>query len=180
MRIISGKLKGRIFKVPKSKLVRPTTDKTRESLFAYLENHIDFESLIVADLYAGSGSLGLEAISRGADRVDFVENNYSISKTLAQNIKSLNVEDQCDVFKLSASRFSNLSEHKKYDIIFADPPFYKYDIYNVIQNLLDNKFLSRDGSIVVERSVQTREKDINNMGQEPSRKIGDSLIYIFV
>src|SRR3990170_5776267 len=122
MRIISGSLKGRLINVPKSELIRPTTDRVRETLFNLLNNTIDFEGITVLDLYAGSGSLGLECLSRGADEVHFVERNFIIYKNLLKNIKSLDVEDQCKIFKMEALKFSRMEEHERYDLIFADPP----------------------------------------------------------
>jgi len=179
MRIISGKFKGRILKVPNSKLIRPTTDRTKEALFNYLSNFIDFNGIVVCDLYAGSGSLGFEALSRGVLNVHFVEKNYIIYKTIHQNIININVEDECKIFKMSAIRFSNRLEHEKYNLIFADPPFFRDDIYQVVAALLKNNFLEDNGLIIVERSIQTKEKDIINFSMEPFKRIGDSLIYQF-
>lgn len=179
MRIIAGKFKGRTVKFPKSKLVRPTTDKTKESLFNYLVHSIDFEGIKVCDIYAGSGSLGLEALSRGAGEVHFVENDFHVSKMLAENIASLNAKDECKIFRMEAVKFSKLSEHSAYDLILADPPFFKYDIHNVVKNLLERKYLSEDGLIIIERSIQTKKEDEEAFGKESFKKIGDSLIYKF-
>ena len=82
MRIIAGQFKGRVIKFPNSKLVRPTTDKTKESIFNYLVHSINFDGVKVCDIYAGSGSLGLEALSRGAAEVHFVEKDFHVSKML--------------------------------------------------------------------------------------------------
>ncbi len=179
MRIIAGIYKGRIVKFPNSKLVRPTTDKVKESLFNYLQNQIDFEGIYVCDIYAGSGSLGLEALSRGAAEVHFVEKDYHIIKTLEMNINTLDAEDKCRIFRMEAVKFSKMSRHNKYDLIFADPPFYKYDIHKVVSNFLTNNFLKENGRLIVERSVQTEKIDRENFYKEPFRRIGDSLIYQF-
>lgn len=179
MRIITGKFKGHTIKVPKSKLVRPTTDKTRESIFNYLTNIISFDSLKVLDLYAGSGALGLEALSRGAAEIHFVEKNYSIYKNLIDNIQYLKVADRVKVFKLSSVKFSSIKENAGYDLILADPPFFKEDIYKVVKNLKENKFLNENGLLLIERSVQTKKNDIQNFNYDPIKKLGDSLIYQF-
>jgi len=105
MRIISGEFKGRFINVPKSDLIRPTTDRVRETLFNLLNNQIDFDGINVLDVYAGSGSLGLECLSRGAASVDFVEKNFVIQKNLQDNINSLKVEDRCTIYKMEAVRF---------------------------------------------------------------------------
>jgi 16S rRNA (guanine966-N2)-methyltransferase len=179
MRIIGGKYKGRTVKFPKSKLVRPTTDKVKESIFNFLVHSIDFENLLVCDLYAGSGSLGLEALSRGAAEVHFVEKDFNVSRVLKENILSLQAYEFCKVFKMDAVRFTKLEEHSKYNLILADPPFFKDDIYKVVENVISKNFLESDGLMLVERSVQTKENDVENFKCEPFKKLGDSLIYQF-
>src|SRR5665811_1134619 len=99
MRIISGKFKGRTITSPNSKFIRPMTDRVRVNLFDILTNKIDFNGVKVLDMYSGSGSLGLECLSRGAEKVHFVERNFIIYKNLVKNIMSLNVETQCKIFK---------------------------------------------------------------------------------
>lgn len=177
MRIISGEFKGRLIRVPDSKLIRPTTDRVRETLFNLLNNRIDFEGYNILDIYAGSGSLGLECISRGAASVNFVEKNYPIYRNLQENIDSLNVSDKCIIFRMEAIKFSQLSEHKKYDLIIADPPFFKDDIYDVVINLKKNEFIEEEGFMIIERSVQTRDKDTENFEVEPFKVIGDTCLY---
>lgn len=177
MRIISGKFKGRLIRVPDSKLIRPTTDRVRETLFNLLNNKIDFDRIKVLDIYSGSGSLGLECMSRGADEIHFVEKNFQIYKNLQENINSLDAGAECRIFKMEALRFSQISDHGKYDLILADPPFSKDDIYRVVENLKINKFLNDQGIIIIERSIQTRVKDIPNFGTEPFKIIGDTCLY---
>jgi 16S rRNA (guanine966-N2)-methyltransferase len=179
MRIISGIYKGRKVKFPNSKLVRPTTDRIKESLFNYFTNFIDFENIKVLDIYAGSGSLGLEALSRGASTVHFIEKNFKIFKVLQENVKSLDENGKCRVFKTDAVNFSRNEPKNQYDLILADPPFYKYDIHTVASNLLEKGFLTDEGFMFIERSKQTEEKDIDNFKKEPIKRIGDSLIYRF-
>ncbi|MGK9476239.1 16S rRNA (guanine(966)-N(2))-methyltransferase RsmD [Melioribacter sp. OK-6-Me] len=179
MRIISGKFKGRTIKFPKSKLVRPTTDRVKESIFNYLNNLIDFENIKVCDIYAGSGSLGLEALSRGAAIAHFVEKDFFVSKVLKENIESLGMVDCTQVFRMDALRFSSQSWHEVYDLILADPPFFKDDIHKVVKKIMTNQFLSDTGIMIVERSVQTYDKDKVEFACEPIKKVGDSLIYQF-
>ncbi len=177
MRIISGEFKGRLINVPKSDLIRPTTDRVRETLFNLLNNLIDFEGIKVLDVYAGSGSLGLECLSRGAATVDFVEKDFIIQKNLQENINSLNLEGRSQIFKMEAVRFSNLPKNNLYDLILADPPFFKDDIYTVVNNFLANNFLTEDGIIIIERSKQTKDKDVLNFKIEPFKLIGDTCLY---
>jgi 16S rRNA (guanine(966)-N(2))-methyltransferase RsmD len=179
MRIIAGKYKGRNIISPNSKFIRPMTDRVRVSLFDILSNKIDFEGIKVLDLYSGSGSIGLEALSRGANVVHFVEKNFSIYKQLQKNIDSLQAGENCRIFKMEALKFSRLTEHDTYDLIFADPPFFKDDIYEAAENLLANNFLSQDGKIIIQRSIQTKEKDKLHFELEPFKIIGDSCLYSF-
>jgi 16S rRNA (guanine966-N2)-methyltransferase len=177
MRIISGEFKGRRINVPDSKFIRPTTDRVRETLFNIINNKIDFENRKVLDIYAGSGSLGFECLSRGASEVHFVERNFQIYKNLQDNIDSLDAADNCKIYKMEAVKFSQMFENADYDLIIADPPFFKDDIYKVVENLLINKYLVEDGFMIIERSIQTKEKDIANFKTEPFKIIGDSCLY---
>ena len=177
MRIISGEFKGRFITVPQSKFIRPTTDRVRETMFNLLNNRLNFEGLKILDLYAGSGSLGLECLSRGAVEVHFVEKNFQIKKNLEQNIASLNASARCKIFHLEALRFSQLLNKSDYDLILADPPFFKDDIFKVVANIFVNKYLGTGGFILIERSIQTKEIDTLNFGSEPFKIIGDTCLY---
>jgi 16S rRNA (guanine966-N2)-methyltransferase len=179
MRIIAGRFKGRTVKFPKSNLVRPTTDKVKESLFNYLVHSIDFTDIKVCDIYAGSGSLGLEALSRGASEVHFVEKDFHVTQVLQENIKSLGAFEESKIFRIEAVRFTKMSTNEKYNLILADPPFFKNDIYDVVRNLLKNDFLEKEGLLLVERSIQTQTEDQIEFECKPFKKIGDSLIYQF-
>jgi len=177
LRLTSGYLKGRFINVPKSDLIRPTTERVRETIFNILNNKISFDNIRVLDLYSGSGALGFECLSRGAQEVHFVEKNSVIYRTLEENIKQLNVEEKCTIYKMSAIKFSSMKNEDKYDLILADPPFFKDDIYNVVANILDNKYFNKDCLVIIERSIQTKQKDINNLKVEPFKIIGDACLY---
>lgn len=179
LRIISGFLGGRFIKAPDSKFTRPTTDRVRETLFNILNNIFDFEDKQVLDLYSGSGSLGFECLSRGGKSVDFVEKNFPVYNNLLGNINSLGVEEFCKIIKTSALVFTSKKSEKKYDLIFADPPFFEYDIHTVVENILKNEFLTDDGIMIVERSIQTQETDEKNFGIKSFKRIGDTLLYKF-
>jgi 16S rRNA (guanine966-N2)-methyltransferase len=179
MRIITGKYKSQIIEFPKSKLVRPTTDRNKEAIFNSLNNIIDFNGISVCDLYAGSGSLGLEALSRGASHVDFVEMDFEVSKTLRKNIEKLKAENHCQIFIRDCISFTSFVPLIRYDLILADPPFFKDDIHQVFANIKANSFLSEIGTVIIERSIQTQKKDENEFGLKPFKRLGDSLIYLF-
>lgn len=177
LRITAGHLKGRYINVPKSDLVRPTTERVRETLFNVLNNKISFDGIKVLDLYSGSGALGFECLSRGAGEIHFVEQNFTIYKTLEENIKLLQVVNECTIFKMPTIKFSSLKVGDGYDLILADPPFFKNDIYNVVVNLLNNKYLRNQCLMIIERSIQTKQKDIDNFKIEPFKIIGDTCLY---
>ncbi len=177
MRIISGEHRGRTINAPSSKFTRPMTDRVRETLFNILTNHIDFEGISVLDIYSGSGALGLESLSRGAAFVHFVEKNFQVQKVLEQNIASLKEEAKTRIFKMEALRFSELKHETGYDLILADPPFFHDDIYKVVGNLLKNGVINENNFMIIERSIQTKEKDEQNLGIESFKQIGDALLY---
>jgi 16S rRNA (guanine966-N2)-methyltransferase len=177
MRIISGEFKSRLITVPDSKLIRPMTDRVRETLFNLLNNKIDFDGIKVLDIYSGSGSLGIECLSRGTSEVHFVEKNFPIYKNLLQNIDSLGISEKCVVHKIEVLKFVNSFSDMNFNLILADPPFFKDDIYEVTKSVLANNFLNKDGFMIIERSIQTKEKDIKNFETEPFKIIGDACLY---
>lgn len=177
LRLTAGELKGRFINVPKSDLVRPTTERVRETIFNVLNNKLSFDGIKVLDIYSGSGALGFECISRGAAEVHFVEKNSIIYRNLEENIKLLSLESKCKIFKMPAIIFSSLKAETEYDLILADPPFFKDDIYNVVVNILFNKYLRSDCFMIVERSIQTKQKDGDNFKVEPFKIIGDTCLY---
>lgn len=177
MRIISGEFKSRLIIIPDSKLIRPMTDRVRETLFNLLSNKMKFDEKKILDLYSGSGSLGIECISRGASIVHFVEKDFSIHRNLLKNIDSLGIKEKTVVHKIDASKFSSSFSDIKFDLILADPPFFKDDIHDVVRNVLSNSLLNKKGFMIIERSIQTKGKDIENFKVEPFKIIGDACLY---
>jgi 16S rRNA (guanine966-N2)-methyltransferase len=121
MRIIAGEWRGRKLVAPAGRETRPTADRTRETLFSMLASRLgNFEALRVADLYAGSGALGLEALSRGAAHATFVETDRAAIKAIDANVEALNVRDRVAVRAMSAAA---LPAAEPFDLVFADPPY---------------------------------------------------------
>lgn len=121
MRIIAGKWRGRQLELPSQKVTRPTTDRVREALFSMLLSRIgSFEGFCVFDAFAGSGALGLEALSRGAKHVLFAEKDQGTRRVLQNNVKKLNCESHVsiatDAFKINEAKQS-------FDLVFMDPPY---------------------------------------------------------
>lgn len=121
MRIISGKYKGRQIHPPGSIKARPTTDYAKEGLFNVLANLVDMEELDVLDLFAGTGSIGYEFISRGASSVVFVDHNDVHYRFIRTTLEKLGMENG-EVFRSDIFRFL-ANDYRQYDIIFADPPY---------------------------------------------------------
>ena len=121
MRIIAGEWRGRPLQVPAGQGTRPTADRTRETLFSMLASRLgSFEGLRVADLYAGSGALGLEALSRGAAHATFVENDPRALAAIRANLLALQANGRAEVHPVSAAK---LATAQPFDLIFADPPY---------------------------------------------------------
>ncbi|HEU0310767.1 MAG TPA: 16S rRNA (guanine(966)-N(2))-methyltransferase RsmD [Sphingomicrobium sp.] len=121
MRIIAGEWRGRKLISPAGQRTRPTADRTRETLFSMLASRLgSFEGLRVADLYAGSGALGLEALSRGAVHATFVETDRTATKAIEANVAALNAGDRVAVRAMSAA---TLPAGDPFELIFADPPY---------------------------------------------------------
>lgn len=121
MRVIAGEFAGRKLVAPEGTTTRPTTDKVRQALFNSLTSMGVLEGAVVADLYAGSGALGIEAISRGAERCLFVERDRSALVALRQNIAALGIDDRCTV--TSSDVMAWVPAMRNVDIAFIDPPY---------------------------------------------------------
>lgn len=121
MRIVAGEWRGRRIEAPPGRDVRPTLDRVREAWMSILQ--LEIPGARVLDLFAGSGALGLEALSRGAVSVDFVENDVRTMKVLRKNIEALEAEEKTTVERGDAIRFASKLAPHAYDIAFADPPY---------------------------------------------------------
>lgn len=152
MRVVSGKYKGRILLSPINQ-ARPTLDKVKQAIFTKLQ--FDIENKNILDLFAGSGALGIEAISRGAKKVVFVDKDYKSIEIIKKNLKLLNENAnvlKCD-YKTALEKFE-----EQFDIIFLDPPYESgyYDI--ALQIIKDKHLLSCDGIIVLEMGEKSKIK----------------------
>src|SRR5438094_4275222 len=127
MRVISGTAKGRHLKAPPGLGTRPMTDRLKTSLFNILSQY-GFDGARVLDLYAGSGSLGIEMLSRGAEWADFVEQNASVCRVIQDNLSTTRLADRARVYNMHVARFlstmgARVDGESKYDIIVLDPPY---------------------------------------------------------
>lgn len=149
MRIITGKLKGRIIRMPNTSDVRPTADRTKESLFNIIEVRAYLEGANVLDLFAGSGNLGFEAISRGVKQVLFVDKSSGNIKHIEKTASSFKVESQIRT-RIADVRLFLEGPAIPYDFIFCDPP-YDYDwMLDMVDTVLSKKWLTDDGWFILE------------------------------
>lgn len=150
MRIIAGKFKkANLYSVP-GNTARPTTDYTREVIFSVLG---DIANLTVLDLYAGTGSLGLEALSRNAEFADFVEFSEKSIRTIIRNIEKLRCSEDCKIYRKKVSAFLKTCP-KKFNLILMDPPYDKNLINKTIDLILEYELLQPYGRIVIEYSFR--------------------------
>ena len=163
MRIISGNLKGRKLIEPKDINTRPLKDLTKESIFNILEHSNLVRTKInnskVLDLFAGTGSFGLECLSRGSSNVTFIENYPDASDVLKKNIEKFNCKDKSIVINediLNDDIVTKLVD-KKFDIIFLDPPYKTENFINVLNKIINIKILNKNGVIIIHRSKKTLE-----------------------
>lgn len=148
MRIISGNHKGRVLRPPQGLPVRPTTDLAKESLFNILNNYIDFESVRVLDLFAGTGNISLEFASRGAETVLSVDLN---SRCIDFIMKMASDLDFGNVSAIRTNVFTFLAKQAgKYDVIFADPPYDLPGRETILGLVFDHKWLADEGWLVIE------------------------------
>lgn len=151
MRISGGEFKRRELKTPKGNDTRPSSGITRESIFNILAEQV--RDAFILDLFAGSGSLGIEAISRGASFCVFAEADMTPVKCIKDNIKKLNIENKTLVLKKELpSQVNTLFLKKKPDIIFMDPPYSKGFIEETLKELKKNDLVKESTTIIVEHS----------------------------
>ncbi len=157
MRIIAGKLRGRRLNPPANLPVRPTTDMARESLFNILNNYVDYEECSVMDLFAGTGAVSIEFVSRGAKDVTSVDINNSCVEFMKSTVSQLKLDNmrvvRADVFDLLKRAY------KKFDIIFADPPYSLQDLPTLPDKVFNSDVLTDDGIFILEHPKEYTFED---------------------
>lgn len=151
MRVIAGSARGRPLRVPRGRTVRPTSDRVREAIFSSLGDAVIGAQVL--DLYAGTGALGIEALSRGAAAATFVEPEAAVVEVLTQNLRSTDVNDDAVVVRATAAAFAQRRSLAAFDLVFCDPPYAMAfpDIVAVLQRLSAAGGLSANAVVVVER-----------------------------
>jgi len=181
MRVISGKARGKKLISLEGTNTRPTLDRVKEALFNIIQ--FDIENKNILDLFAGSGAIGIEAISRGAKSVTFCDNSSEAIKVIKTNVQNTRSIEQSTILQkdyITALKY--LAERQaKFDIIYLDPP-YKTDFANIaIEQIINLNLLSKDGIIILETDDTKKEEEIKNEGIEifGKRKYGRAIL-IFI
>lgn len=157
MRIIGGNFRGKKIFLPKDEKTRPLRDLVKESIFNLISHSKKFNcSLInsnILDLFSGTGSFGLECISRNSKMVTFIENYSDALEVLKNNINSLNVKDKCNIIEDDCFEFFKTEKKfkEKFDIIFMDPPYKESKLNNLIDLILEKQILKKNGILIIHR-----------------------------
>ena len=179
MKIISGILKGRKIDGYDTPGTRPTMDRVKESLFAMIQNEI--KDAVVLDLFAGSGSLGLEAISNGAKKVYFIDHNKKCIDNINKHIKLFNVsnysETLCVDYKDALNIFKN--ENIKFNLIFLDPPYSNSDMPDIIKYIINNDLLDKKAKIICELTNRDLIKEYEQLDIIKEKRYSDKYIVIY-
>jgi len=179
LRVISGRLKGKKLIAPEGLSLRPTSDRVKESIFDLLQKFPTAEKVL--DLFAGTGALGIEALSRGAGRAVFVEGNPRAAEVLRRNIQACRVGDQSEVLVREAEAGLKVLEEKRgsFDLIFLDPPYGKGLAFRTLETLARGSLLSPDSLIVAEHSPREDLAAVPGLERIDRRKYGGTEVSFF-
>ncbi|NTV48058.1 MAG: 16S rRNA (guanine(966)-N(2))-methyltransferase RsmD [Geobacteraceae bacterium] len=182
MRVIAGTGRGKKLIVPPGVETRPTADRVKEALFSILASRIDFTDIDVLDICAGTGSLGIEALSRGAGSCCFIENNPSVKAILEKNLLATCCQSQSEIILMDAVKALNMISRrgKCYDLVFFDPP-YDSELYVNVFEALNSPGLLTPGSIMVaECSVRNQLSESYGCLKRFDRRVyGETALELF-
>jgi 16S rRNA (guanine966-N2)-methyltransferase len=177
VRIIAGSLRGRRIIAPPGQATRPTADRVRETLFSMLTSRIGtFDGLSVADLFAGSGALGIEALSRGAATALFVENNAAALAALRRNLEALELEDRSRVLPASVTA---LRAGETADLVLADPPYGAPVTQTLLETLCRSGLLRPGGWLAIETARGEPTPSAAELSLEAERNVGKARLTLF-
>jgi len=178
MRIVAGALRGRALKGPKSQAVRPTSDRLRESIFDILAHAYGdaVRGAAVLDLFAGTGALGLEAISRGAARALFVDNGAEARALLRENVEALGLGGVTRVFRRDATKLGQAPPGECFSLAFLDPPYGQGLATPALAELARGGWLADDALVVIEEDASAAVILPEGLRLEEQRRYGDTQI----
>ena len=165
MRVITGSAKGTRLIAPEGLNTRPTAERGKEALFSIIQ--FDIEGRRVLDLFAGSGQLGIEALSRGAKRATFVDSRTDAVKVIKENVKRTHLEDQATILLTDYSAFLSTTKDR-FDLVFLDPPYAEQTLENALKKIAGIDIVADGGIIICERSAE-KELSLELDGFERSR-----------
>ena len=178
MRVIAGSAKGQRLKVAKGNITRPATDLVRGAIFSMLETSTDDWSRML-DLFSGSGALGIEALSRGAGWVDFVEREPRCCDIIKQNLEKTKLLDQAHIYRCSVAKAISFLD-KEYNIILMDPPYSDTSIGRIVTQIATSKLVGPNSTIVVTHSPRRPlDSTYAAFSLVKERRHGDSCIAIY-
>jgi 16S rRNA (guanine(966)-N(2))-methyltransferase RsmD len=180
MRIIGGRVKGRRLKTPRGRALRPTAARVKEAVFDILPR--DLSGCRVLDLFAGTGNLSMEALSRGAAEALLIDASRSAAKAIRDNLRSLGLASQATVWTVPVLRSLRIlgRRGRRFELVFVDPPYEKNLLPGVLRTLAQTELLEESGVIVVEHS--TRESVDQSYGRlilQDQRRYGTTLVSFF-
>ncbi len=177
MRVNTGSAKGKKLKTIPGIEVRPTSDKVKAAVFNTIGQDLTGSHFL--DLFSGTGGMGIEALSRGADLSVFIEKNIVCVKIIYENLKITGLDQRAVLLKTDIFRgLAKLSrENKSFDFIFLDPPYFKSLYIPVLEAISEGEFLKRDGFLIVEHSKQIlMPEKVFSLEQGKIKKYGDTMI----
>ena len=181
MRIISGTSRGRRLATPKSQAIRPTSDRVKESIFNSLGSEV--EGKTVLDLFAGTGNLGIEALSRGAKKALFVEKGRQALRLIQINLAQVGMEDRSEILPKDVSRaIGTLNQRgESFDLILMDPPYEKGLIQRTLLKLHSHRIYHEDSILIVEHNRREPiPENLEDWTLARQRRIGDTLISFLI
>lgn len=182
MRVIAGTSRGKKLLVPPGVITRPTSDRVKESLFSILASRINFAGVRVLDICAGTGSLGIEALSRGGGSCCFIENNPSVKAILEKNIQAACCQNRSEIIFMDAVKALPMiaGRGQCYDLVLFDPP-YDSEIYERVIEALDSTgLLTSDSILVAECSVRNRlSESYGRLKRIDRREYGETALDLF-
>jgi 16S rRNA (guanine966-N2)-methyltransferase len=180
LRIISGEFRGRKLEKLEGMDIRPTTDRVKESLFNMLGARL-FDCAFL-DLFAGTGGIGIEAYSRGASKIVFIDESSKSIKVLKSNLEMLMLLDKVEVYNTDYINAINklALDNRKFDIIFIDPPYLKGFTQNALIHINDNNLINENGIIVIEHDIQDKmPESVGNLNLQRQKKYGNTMLSFF-
>jgi 16S rRNA (guanine966-N2)-methyltransferase len=182
MRIVGGKFKGHSLSAPSTSATRPTSDRVRESIFNILAHGIegfDIEVARVIDLFAGTGALGLEALSRGARFCQFVEDDAGVRGVIRRNADALGVIGQCKIWRRDATKLGGCAPQTPFDLAFCDPPYNKGLGEKALASLVEGKWLTPGAVVVLEEAEKAAVPSILGLDLLDTRIYGDTAVRFY-